>query len=218
MDSDRHDLAPGATAEFCGKSCDHDSPCLLYADHQPADRHETQHGCIFYDAGKLDPVDAPPEDHRRRSMEEGMSGPEALAYLDGAEERGAADLRTRIVEHLEAAGLTKARLIVEGLWDAAAPSAPTTREADVPPAGLRCLSCEVRPATRYARDAEGFGFALCDRCRMDDEAPASAPPAPACSANPDWPCRPEACETGADECPTHPDAAPSPADAKEGTP
>jgi hypothetical protein len=123
------------------------------------------------------PAPAAP-DYFRRSMEEGMSGPEALAYLDGAEEHGATDLRTRIVEHLEAAGLTKARLIVEGLWDAAAPSAPTTREADVPPAGLRCLSCEVRPATRYARDAEGFGFALCDRCRMDDEAPASAPPAP----------------------------------------
>lgn len=38
-----------ADAEFCGKSCDHGSPCLLYADHQPPDRHETQHGCIFFD-------------------------------------------------------------------------------------------------------------------------------------------------------------------------
>jgi hypothetical protein len=54
-----------------------------------------------------------------------------------------------------------------------APSAPTTREADVPPAGLRCLACEVRPATRYARDAEGFGFALCGACRLDDEVPAA---------------------------------------------
>ncbi len=43
------DPEPDETA-FCGKCCDHGSPCLLYADHQPQDRHETQHGCIFYDA------------------------------------------------------------------------------------------------------------------------------------------------------------------------
>jgi hypothetical protein len=47
--SDDNDQGLGADAVFCGKCCDHGSPCLLYADHVPPDRHETQHGCIFYD-------------------------------------------------------------------------------------------------------------------------------------------------------------------------
>lgn len=42
--------ARAPSTDFCGKRCDHGSECLLYADHQPPDRHETQHGCIFYDA------------------------------------------------------------------------------------------------------------------------------------------------------------------------
>ena len=33
----------------CGKECDHGSPCLLSAGHVPADRHETEHGCVFFD-------------------------------------------------------------------------------------------------------------------------------------------------------------------------
>jgi hypothetical protein len=33
----------------CGKKCDHDSPCILRADHEPRDRHETDHGCVFFD-------------------------------------------------------------------------------------------------------------------------------------------------------------------------
>lgn len=32
----------------CGAKCDHGSECLLLPGH--GDRHETQHGCIFYDA------------------------------------------------------------------------------------------------------------------------------------------------------------------------
>ena len=33
----------------CGKECDHGSPCILSAGHVPADRHETEHGCVFFD-------------------------------------------------------------------------------------------------------------------------------------------------------------------------
>lgn len=33
----------------CGKSCDHGSPCIQAANHAPADRHETEHGCVFFD-------------------------------------------------------------------------------------------------------------------------------------------------------------------------
>ena len=33
----------------CGKPCDHGSPCILSAGHVPADRHETEHGCVFFD-------------------------------------------------------------------------------------------------------------------------------------------------------------------------
>jgi hypothetical protein len=42
------DLATDAVP--CGKQCDHGSPCLLPSSHDAPDRHETQHGCIFYDA------------------------------------------------------------------------------------------------------------------------------------------------------------------------
>lgn len=49
------DSAMGApvswATEVCGKRCAHDSECLLLAGHEPVDRHETQHGCCFYDAG-----------------------------------------------------------------------------------------------------------------------------------------------------------------------
>ena len=33
----------------CVTRCDHDSRCTLPAGHTPADRHETEHGCICYD-------------------------------------------------------------------------------------------------------------------------------------------------------------------------
>jgi hypothetical protein len=33
----------------CGKPCDHGSPCILPTAHAPADRHETEHGCVFFD-------------------------------------------------------------------------------------------------------------------------------------------------------------------------
>jgi hypothetical protein len=33
----------------CGKKCDHGSECLGLIGHEPPDRHETQHGCVFYD-------------------------------------------------------------------------------------------------------------------------------------------------------------------------
>jgi hypothetical protein len=35
-------------SKSCGKECDHGWACLLPHGHEPADRHETQHGCIFY--------------------------------------------------------------------------------------------------------------------------------------------------------------------------
>jgi hypothetical protein len=34
----------------CSTRCDHDSQCTLPGDHEPADRHETDHGCICYDS------------------------------------------------------------------------------------------------------------------------------------------------------------------------
>jgi hypothetical protein len=37
-------------ADVCGKRCDHGSECLLLAGHTPSDKHETQHGCVFYDS------------------------------------------------------------------------------------------------------------------------------------------------------------------------
>lgn len=39
-----------------------------------------------------------------------------------------------------------------------------------PPAGVPCLGCGERCATRYARDTEGFGFAMCDECHLEEEA------------------------------------------------
>lgn len=35
---------------MCAKECDHGSPCQLTTGHPRPDRHETEHGCIFYDA------------------------------------------------------------------------------------------------------------------------------------------------------------------------
>ncbi len=34
---------------LCAKVCDHNSACLLRLGHEPPDRHETLHGCVFYD-------------------------------------------------------------------------------------------------------------------------------------------------------------------------
>ena len=33
----------------CGKECDYGSPCRLSTGHVPEDRHETEHGCVFFD-------------------------------------------------------------------------------------------------------------------------------------------------------------------------
>ena len=33
----------------CAQECDHGSRCVLEAGHEPADRHDTEHGCICYD-------------------------------------------------------------------------------------------------------------------------------------------------------------------------
>ena len=44
--------AGGFLMRECGKRCDHDSQCTLPADHLPATRHESEHGCIFYDAAQ----------------------------------------------------------------------------------------------------------------------------------------------------------------------
>src|SRR5690242_8756710 len=41
--------AGGFSSKLCGKPCDHGSPCTLPADHLPQSRHETEHGCTFYD-------------------------------------------------------------------------------------------------------------------------------------------------------------------------
>lgn len=41
--------AGGFSTKPCGKMCDHDSPCTLPLDHLPGSRHETEHGCTFYD-------------------------------------------------------------------------------------------------------------------------------------------------------------------------
>jgi len=35
--------------KLCVTRCDHDSRCTLPDGHTPADRHETEHGCICYD-------------------------------------------------------------------------------------------------------------------------------------------------------------------------
>ena len=40
--------------EVCGKRCAHDSECLLRSGHKGG--HETQHGCIFYDARARSPA------------------------------------------------------------------------------------------------------------------------------------------------------------------
>jgi hypothetical protein len=40
-------------ANTCNKPCDHGSPCLLLKGHEPVDRHDTQHGCVFYDAAAV---------------------------------------------------------------------------------------------------------------------------------------------------------------------
>ena len=40
---------PDVPPSPCGKECDHGSPCRLSTGHAPADRHETEHGCVFFD-------------------------------------------------------------------------------------------------------------------------------------------------------------------------
>jgi hypothetical protein len=42
---------------------------------------------------------------------------------------------------------------------------------DAPPLRVKCLVCETRQATRYARDQDDIGYALCAACRLDEEAP-----------------------------------------------
>lgn len=46
-------LATGE-AIVCCQLCDHGSPCLLQSGHVTGGRHETQHGCAFYDALGID--------------------------------------------------------------------------------------------------------------------------------------------------------------------
>lgn len=38
-----------ARQDPCGKRCDQGSPCILWRKHEPASRHQTRHGCVFYD-------------------------------------------------------------------------------------------------------------------------------------------------------------------------
>lgn len=42
--------ARAVTGIQCGKVCDHGSPCVLVVCHDVPDRHETKHGCVFFDA------------------------------------------------------------------------------------------------------------------------------------------------------------------------
>lgn len=41
--------AGGFSTKHCNKACDHGSECTLPADHLPPSRHESEHGCVFYD-------------------------------------------------------------------------------------------------------------------------------------------------------------------------
>ena len=50
--------------EHCGKRCAHGSPCMLTEHHAPTDRHQTEHGCVFYDDVK--PAAAVPQPPRDR--------------------------------------------------------------------------------------------------------------------------------------------------------
>jgi hypothetical protein len=52
-------VLPESEADVCGKRCAHDSECLLLKGHEPADKHETQHGCIFYDLRDLEEAKEP---------------------------------------------------------------------------------------------------------------------------------------------------------------
>jgi len=47
-----NDMRKVAEADVCGAQCDFESECLLLKGHDGA--HETQHGCIFYDAPNND--------------------------------------------------------------------------------------------------------------------------------------------------------------------
>jgi len=48
---DNAEQAPSEVRDsiVCGALCDHGSECLLLHGHVPQDKHETQHGCIFFD-------------------------------------------------------------------------------------------------------------------------------------------------------------------------
>lgn len=37
------------------------------------------------------------------------------------------------------------------------------------PTGKLCLACRDRFATRYARDRDGIGYAMCSECELDEE-------------------------------------------------
>lgn len=69
LDTGPPPVSGGKSAGVCGKRCDHDSECLLLADHDPPNRHETQHGCVFYDGAPDDDEpaegDVLPEGYRR---------------------------------------------------------------------------------------------------------------------------------------------------------
>ena len=67
----------------CRAQCDHRSACMLPRDHRPSDRHETEHGCIFYDERTRDQAYSTgfadgalwgaghPEDAIRRALDRG---------------------------------------------------------------------------------------------------------------------------------------------------
>ena len=77
-------------SDDCGKKCDHESPCILADGHEPSDRHETAHGCVFFDSranqpGK--PDSSPPRldtlsksDFERLGCED-ISGPQLRARV-----------------------------------------------------------------------------------------------------------------------------------------
>jgi len=59
-------------AVVCGKTCAHGSECLLLAGHWPRNRHESQHGCVFFDVD-MSALESPHAKHHR-----------ALVAKDGA--------------------------------------------------------------------------------------------------------------------------------------
>lgn len=62
-------------ADVCGKVCDHGSPCLLLEGHEPGDRHETQHGCVFLDRRERDEAMREAEIVDNESVYDGLIAP-----------------------------------------------------------------------------------------------------------------------------------------------